>query len=384
MLHMAPRDRTANFTRAKGTWGYANTSSPTNSPGPPTLAGFSSCSDQTGPDDCAPLHIERVSTSGGVIDKDFKSGTFESWFQDYVADVFDNLSPFGHLAVTGVPSDVEAATSAAARTNPSAPYVDVPVDILDTRAGLQRLGAKMDYLVRERTTLARARIRQTGERWLENSFSISPLVGDIVKLLFLNEQMTRRIDAINRLYNGKGFRKTVLIGSYESFADNQLLYLQSNGVFIYNYFQVRTFVQLKVHCRWYPETMFAVKPLPAEISALARRALLGLTVDPSTAWELMPWSWLVDWFSNISEVLIAKRNIVPAVLSGVYPMRHTKTYWECPGFDYRPAWASMTPIQVIRETKLRTSSFVAPYAEFGLFEGRHLGILAALVAAHRG
>jgi hypothetical protein len=381
---MAPRSRTANITRAKGTMGYANSSSPTSSPGPATLAGYKTISDQTGPDDCAPLHVEKVTTSGGIINKDFKSGTFESWFKNYSADVFDNLSPFGHLTVTGVPSDVQAATQAAARTNPSAPYVDVPVDILDTRLGLQRLGARMDYLTRERTTLARARVRQTGDRWLTNQFSISPLVGDIAKLLFLNEQMERRIATINRLYNGKGFRKTVLIGRYEAFAANQLLYLQSNGVVIYNYFDVRTYVELKVHCRWYPQTIFAVAPLPSEISALARRALLGLTVDVSTAWELMPWSWLVDWFSNISEFLIANRNVVPAVLTGVFPMRHTKTYWECPGFDYRPAWASCTPVQVIRETKLRSSSFVAPYAEFDLFTGQHIGILAAIVATHRG
>lgn len=33
--------------------------------------------------------------------------------------------------------------------------------------------------------------------------------------------------------------------------------------------------------------------------------LLGLTMDSSAAWQLMPWSWLIDWFTDISENLAA-------------------------------------------------------------------------------
>lgn len=31
--------------------------------------------------------------------------------------------------------------------------------------------------------------------------------------------------------------------------------------------------------------------------------LLGTTIDPSTIWNLAPWSWAIDWFSNIGDVL---------------------------------------------------------------------------------
>lgn len=31
--------------------------------------------------------------------------------------------------------------------------------------------------------------------------------------------------------------------------------------------------------------------------------VLGTTLDPSTLWELTPWSWAVDWFSNASELI---------------------------------------------------------------------------------
>lgn len=35
------------------------------------------------------------------------------------------------------------------------------------------------------------------------------------------------------------------------------------------------------------------------------RKLFGLQLTPSLVWELTPWSWLVDWFSNVGDVLNA-------------------------------------------------------------------------------
>lgn len=33
-----------------------------------------------------------------------------------------------------------------------------------------------------------------------------------------------------------------------------------------------------------------------------RRILFGADVTPSLLWEVMPWSWLIDWFSNVGDV----------------------------------------------------------------------------------
>jgi hypothetical protein len=33
--------------------------------------------------------------------------------------------------------------------------------------------------------------------------------------------------------------------------------------------------------------------------------LLGLTIDPSVAWQLSPWSWLIDWFIDIGDQMEA-------------------------------------------------------------------------------
>lgn len=35
----------------------------------------------------------------------------------------------------------------------------------------------------------------------------------------------------------------------------------------------------------------------------AYQQLFGLSVTPALVWELIPWSWLVDWFSNVGDVI---------------------------------------------------------------------------------
>lgn len=57
----------------------------------------------------------------------------------------------------------------------------------------------------------------------------------------------------------------------------------------------------------------------------ATRNLFGLKVTPSVLWELMPWSWLIDWFFNVGNVL---ENLDPKTgdlyADYAYIMRHTE------------------------------------------------------------
>lgn len=60
--------------------------------------------------------------------------------------------------------------------------------------------------------------------------------------------------------------------------------------------------------------------------ASATQALFGLAVTPQLLWELLPWSWLIDWFSNVDQVLA---NLSPnaagsPLLLDSYLMRHVK------------------------------------------------------------
>jgi hypothetical protein len=57
----------------------------------------------------------------------------------------------------------------------------------------------------------------------------------------------------------------------------------------------------------------------------ARLALFGVLPTPELLWETMPWSWLIDWFTNIGDFMsLASMNAVDNLVSeGAWVMRHT-------------------------------------------------------------
>jgi hypothetical protein len=60
-------------------------------------------------------------------------------------------------------------------------------------------------------------------------------------------------------------------------------------------------------------------------SALMAKKTLGLSLTPDTVWNLAPWSWAVDWFTNAGDVI---SNLTDWAVYGLclrygYIMEHT-------------------------------------------------------------
>lgn len=114
------------------------------------------------------------------------------------------------------------------------------------------------------------------------------------------------------------------------------------------------------------------------------RKLYGLDVDPGVLWNLIPWSWLIDWFLDIGPMFEALSDLMSdgLVMQYGYLMEHKieTTTWTLHGLT---SWDSRTPIAPVlthrRETKRRIRA--TPFG-FGLneadFTPRQWAILAAL------
>jgi len=153
--------------------------------------------------------------------------------------------------------------------------------------------------------------------------------------------------------------------------------MQSHQYFWTDEITQTTCQSVRVHARWLPEPEFTSGLDPAGAERLAMRSLLGLTLDHSTLWEAMPWSWLIDWGSNVGSYFKATRNIIPATLSGVHVMRETETTFLGRGVSFG-APGSQSPVNVKLKSKSRRPSFVAPVAHFPFLSGNQMGILASL------
>lgn len=362
---MPPRTRTvSDYEITNGFWRRFGS---TSSQGQLTR-GRSSCDDLTGQGDCDHFVVDRYSSDGGVISQPHDGGWWAAYFSNYVADGCGETN-FPHIGMSvPIPTSGESAIRGINMTSPSRAYVDVPVNVL-------QLG-ELVHLLRD---VGKSLISRIGSTNLKYQFGIAPLVGDLVKLVNFNDQVERRIKQINKLVSKGGLRQTVDIGSYENSVNDTMVF-QSQGAFISAPRVGHTELQIRVHCRWTPYDLPAFAT-PKSIQAMARKAVLGSTLDAYTVWELMPWSWLIDWGYDLGSYLKAQRNSVPASLSRCVVMEHLKTNWSSPGSTPGDYGRFMSPFHLDRINKRRIIPIVAPSAHFPFLSGNQMGILSSLAIA---
>lgn len=327
------------------------------------------CEDYPGSGDCAPLMIHKNTLSGGLINKGPDPGNFGSYFNNYVADNLNGMSSFPDQVIPDEPSTTYAATKAAAMTNPSRPYVDLPVSLFELR--------ELPMLVRD---AGRSVLNQLGSGNLKYQFGIRPIAGDLARLWNFENEANRRMVEIDRLADSeKGLRRTVVIGRYSA-SGNRTTVMQSNGVFIEPTFQWNKTVLVKAHARWIPDVSMQSIHMASHRRALVERAMLGLGFDAgsitSQAWELIPWSWLADWYGGIGDYLMSQRNVIPCSLRTLIVTKHSTITYTCPHFVN--GTTSMTGISVKGEGKWRGPGTAAPVAHFPFLSGRQVGILGSL------
>jgi len=120
---------------------------------------------------------------------------------------------------------------------------------------------------------------------------------------------------------------------------------------------------------------------------LARYALLaqrlGLDPSPEDLWELAPWSWAVDWFSNAGDVIsnVNSFQIDGTVLAYGYMMEHTiisDTYTLTGVTDVNGDPVAIPTLTLVTETKVR--QVANPYG-FGVSWDGLSSFQASIIAA---
>lgn len=235
--------------------------------------------------------------------------TWVNWMPDRCRNPDDPI--YGHLSVPDQPSNAILAADLLARTNPSRPVVDLPIAIFELR--------EIPGLLREEGNKI---IRGMAVGNLTYQFGIKPLVSDLQGLLNFSDEVAKRQRELEKLAKG-GLKRTRDLWSGSSTAGPISGIVQSGDgpTIILDYYKA---TQRKIwgHVVWYPDNP---KMMKGDLRAAARKAVLGLTVDFSTAWNAIPWSWLVDWCSNVGDILIANRNTVGASHGVVQLMTQTTT-----------------------------------------------------------
>jgi hypothetical protein len=253
-------------------------------------------------------------TQVGVINT-----TDPSSFAKMVNYPFDNQGFYGgHSVAPTVPNDTATITEVLAKTNPSRPEVSIP----------QLLGELRDI-----PSMLRAKGRAHGSGSSSSSavgfnFGWAPFIQDLLKMANFTAQVDARLQELRGLHSNNGlsrsrtvFRQTVL--SREPNTAFQTAWSHSVGGFVTYRNDTRKWGSVN----WIPEVPF--KGTDGELASLARRIVHGWELTPagalSTIWELLPWSWFIDYFFNVGDFLDANRNGVGAVAQMACVMHHRRT-----------------------------------------------------------
>jgi hypothetical protein len=199
-----------------------------------------------------------------------------------------------------------------ARTNPSRPVV-TPASLIQDLVELPSMLRDIGRLLTKPKKLLTA--KELANQNLAVRFGWVPLIRDINQLLDLQSAVLKRQRELRKLYSGKGLRRRVTLRSDTQNAGSAwtaiAFGLASNITYAHDITIVR---KQWATIRWRPTSQQADVNSDVEMNRLARRVVLGLTPEglAKGTWDVIPWTWLLGWFTNVGQLLLATSNTVPA------------------------------------------------------------------------
>lgn len=213
-------------------------------------------------------------------------------------------------APLGVPGGWELTT--VARTNPSRPVV-TPLtliqDFVELPSQLKLIGK---LLTRPKSSMS---AKELANHHLAVKFGWLPLISDVKQLLDLQQAVLRRTAELKRLYSGTGLRRRVILNEDHQVSDQKRINQTIAAGQAFNaYYDITVGRRTWATIHWKPTVLPPNHPDDAAMARRARQIVLGLTPEglAKGTWDIIPWTWLLGWFSNVGDFLLAFSNTVPA------------------------------------------------------------------------
>lgn len=277
---------------------------------------------------------------------------------------------------TNTMSDGEAAAAAVSRTNPSRPVVS-PLGWAQNLKDLPGMLKDVGKLIRSPKRLLSP--KEIANQHLGALFGWLPLFDDVKKLIEFGSYVNKRSDEIRRLYSASGLKRRISLGNDNKHEQHTYPTL-SGGPSVDVDTAITTNETLWATVRWKPDMVPGFhSPSDSERLALARRVASGMTVEGAIqgAWDLIPWSWMVDWFANVGDYITMSSNTIPASPVSVCVMRKKETTVTFKPLS-KPVWLQGGGGRTLYVTKNRYVGGAALEASLPYLDGRRLSVLGSL------
>jgi len=273
-----------------------------------------------------------------------------------------------------------------AATNPNVPHVSLPsywAELKDLPSLFRELGdrylgikkfldtknwAKLSALL----GVPKKILQSSSKDYLMWRWAIKPMLSDISALWNFQEAVNKRLKWLTELQTGDRVLKRKASLRNNSVVDAPTtVALKSVGANIQGRRTVSYFEKVWCSVRWKLDSSVDLIPgVGLEFDPLwvkAHQLTFGLTRHDALAalWQIMPWSWFVDWFLHVSTVIDATNNTIPMTWGDICVMRHTGAIATVSVLSSSPDLSWCTPDGVHRQSEDRKQRLlVAPILPF--------------------
>jgi hypothetical protein len=247
--------------------------------------------------------------------------------------IYEGWGPLAHNVSTDEPteSDSEFITRAIAGLNPSRASASGAVFMAELRE-LPSLFQNLGEEIAERGFL-----RGNASAHLSVQFGWAPVIRDLRKFMTLADKVRRRVEELKELRgtgklrrefkekDGRGTQVKVATIRHSEALNIGLGGIPNEDQTIW--YDVHTEMRTT---RWavieflndFPDVL--ISNSDGKRWDEAHRLVFGTQIDGPTIWQAMPWSWLIDWTSNMSEFVKSQNNVAGHKLGETILMKETQ------------------------------------------------------------
>lgn len=291
--------------------------------------------------------------------------------QNYVPYLYRNYGIAGEalVSLTGSSADLIA------RTNPSRPVINpltLAQDLIDIPKQLRSVGK----LIRTPTRLLSP--KEAANQYLGLKFGWLPLIDDAKKLIDIQRYAHQRAGELKRLYSSGGLKRTLKLDS--KVAQQESTVILDSGAPGFSAPCRQTLIVSGKRwgsVRWKPTSLPPYNPSDSDRINQAYRLVSGLTREglAQGAWDLIPWTWITDWFFDVGTFMLQHSNTIPAVPTDVCIMTQTQTNVEWgPATTAFGSWTG-SATRIVKTRAVGSSGVTATLPHL---DGSRLSILGAL------
>lgn len=221
-----------------------------------------------------------------------------------------------------------AGATAIARCKPTSPHFSLAQSLGELREGAPSIPGVRSWENRTRPLLG-----SVGDEYLNYQFGWLPLVSDVRKFYESTTKSDRILDEYRRNANRKirrGYDFPTTISTRTGSGSIQI-HPANFGLFAPG-----TISETVTTKRWFRGAFRYYLPPTDSYQGRVRRKLqeanhlFGVLPTPEVLWELTPWSWAIDWFTNVGDVMsnISSFATDGLVLQYGYIMEHKRVHGE--------------------------------------------------------